>query len=146
MTSAPAAPTPEATDSPTDARSPIKKKSRKGKKERAAERAAMEAAAAAAEKLPPPPRVEPQAPPPPPPQAQQSQVDHRALLELQYRAMAEMHAQHQYMMQQRDRLAHGNGHDSPPRMAHPGLVGHHCLLYTSPSPRDQRGSRMPSSA
>ena len=127
VTSAPAAPTPEATDSPTDARSPIKKKSRKGKKERAAERAAMETEAAAAEKLPP--RDEPQAPPPPPPppppQAQQSQVDHRALLELQYRAMAEMHAQHQYMMQQRDRLAHGNGHDSPPRMAHPGLVGHH---------------------
>ena len=124
VTSAPAAPTPEATDSPTDARSPIKKKSRKGKKERAAERAAMEAdAAAAAEKLPP--RDEPPAPPPPPPQTQQSQVDHRALLELQYRAMAEMHAQHQYMMQQRDRLAHGNGHDSPPRMAHPGLVGHH---------------------
>ena len=29
-----------------------------------------------------------------------------------------------------------------------GLVGHSdsCLLYTSPSPRDQRGSRMPSSA
>ena len=25
-----------------------------------------------------------------------------------------------------------------------GLLG--CLLYTSPSPRDQRGSRMPSSA
>ena len=24
--------------------------------------------------------------------------------------------------------------------------GMHCLLYTSPSPRDQRGSRMPSSA
>ena len=24
--------------------------------------------------------------------------------------------------------------------------GHVCLLYTSPSPRDQRGSRMPSSA
>ena len=23
---------------------------------------------------------------------------------------------------------------------------YHCLLYTSPSPRDQRGSRMPSSA
>ena len=23
---------------------------------------------------------------------------------------------------------------------------HYCLLYTSPSPRDQRGSRMPSSA
>ena len=27
----------------------------------------------------------------------------------------------------------------------PALV-HSCLLYTSPSPRDQRGSRMPSSA
>ena len=27
------------------------------------------------------------------------------------------------------------------------LIGHSgCLLYTSPSPRDQRGSRMPSSA
>ena len=26
-----------------------------------------------------------------------------------------------------------------------GLIGP-CLLYTSPSPRDQRGSRMPSSA
>ena len=25
-------------------------------------------------------------------------------------------------------------------------LDHHCLLYTSPSPRDQRGSRMPSSA
>ena len=25
-------------------------------------------------------------------------------------------------------------------------VGKNCLLYTSPSPRDQRGSRMPSSA
>ena len=24
--------------------------------------------------------------------------------------------------------------------------GSYCLLYTSPSPRDQRGSRMPSSA
>ena len=29
----------------------------------------------------------------------------------------------------------------------PALVSYHtCLLYTSPSPRDQRGSRMPSSA
>ena len=27
-----------------------------------------------------------------------------------------------------------------------GAVGTPCLLYTSPSPRDQRGSRMPSSA
>ena len=25
-------------------------------------------------------------------------------------------------------------------------LGYNCLLYTSPSPRDQRGSRMPSSA
>ena len=30
---------------------------------------------------------------------------------------------------------------------HPGTApGEICLLYTSPSPRDQRGSRMPSSA
>ena len=28
----------------------------------------------------------------------------------------------------------------------PMAYHHHCLLYTSPSPRDQRGSRMPSSA
>ena len=30
----------------------------------------------------------------------------------------------------------------------PGSIeqDHNCLLYTSPSPRDQRGSRMPSSA
>ena len=27
-----------------------------------------------------------------------------------------------------------------------GGKAHRCLLYTSPSPRDQRGSRMPSSA
>ena len=27
-----------------------------------------------------------------------------------------------------------------------GIEGQSCLLYTSPSPRDQRGSRMPSSA
>ena len=27
-----------------------------------------------------------------------------------------------------------------------GITFHSCLLYTSPSPRDQRGSRMPSSA
>ena len=34
-------------------------------------------------------------------------------------------------------------------LAHEGLPRTHyllCLLYTSPSPRDQRGSRMPSSA
>ena len=28
----------------------------------------------------------------------------------------------------------------------PGVPSQTCLLYTSPSPRDQRGSRMPSSA
>ena len=27
-----------------------------------------------------------------------------------------------------------------------GIFNNNCLLYTSPSPRDQRGSRMPSSA
>ena len=33
------------------------------------------------------------------------------------------------------------------KLAHEaGDLGHVCLLYTSPSPRDQRGSRMPSSA
>ena len=31
-------------------------------------------------------------------------------------------------------------------MVGPGGDPHTCLLYTSPSPRDQRGSRMPSSA
>ena len=31
-------------------------------------------------------------------------------------------------------------------MAKQKLKGYYCLLYTSPSPRDQRGSRMPSSA
>ena len=39
-----------------------------------------------------------------------------------------------------------NGPDPqfPPRGHHHWFGG--CLLYTSPSPRDQRGSRMPSSA
>ena len=32
------------------------------------------------------------------------------------------------------------------KMAKGGAVKKICLLYTSPSPRDQRGSRMPSSA
>ena len=32
------------------------------------------------------------------------------------------------------------------RNEYPKDVAHACLLYTSPSPRDQRGSRMPSSA
>ena len=36
---------------------------------------------------------------------------------------------------------------SPPaRYYQPTPRYYHCLLYTSPSPRDQRGSRMPSSA
>ena len=35
----------------------------------------------------------------------------------------------------------------PQQIALPhALNGKNCLLYTSPSPRDQRGSRMPSSA
>ena len=34
--------------------------------------------------------------------------------------------------------------DTPP--PYPSGTWHICLLYTSPSPRDQRGSRMPSSA
>ena len=33
-----------------------------------------------------------------------------------------------------------------PVNAEPSVVINSCLLYTSPSPRDQRGSRMPSSA
>ena len=33
-----------------------------------------------------------------------------------------------------------------PQIAIAGAVLNNCLLYTSPSPRDQRGSRMPSSA
>ena len=33
-----------------------------------------------------------------------------------------------------------------PRVASPAGQFLDCLLYTSPSPRDQRGSRMPSSA
>ena len=37
------------------------------------------------------------------------------------------------------------GPKKPPKPPEPGIPGN-CLLYTSPSPRDQRGSRMPSSA
>ena len=33
-----------------------------------------------------------------------------------------------------------------PFISHPEQTANLCLLYTSPSPRDQRGSRMPSSA
>ena len=38
----------------------------------------------------------------------------------------------------------GVDHVVPDFLSRPWLTG--CLLYTSPSPRDQRGSRMPSSA
>ena len=34
----------------------------------------------------------------------------------------------------------------PDKKGKAGILSLHCLLYTSPSPRDQRGSRMPSSA
>ena len=37
------------------------------------------------------------------------------------------------------------GADSRPQLS-PVAMAKDCLLYTSPSPRDQRGSRMPSSA
>ena len=40
----------------------------------------------------------------------------------------------------------GNTHDSYPVPSNALGWAHPCLLYTSPSPRDQRGSRMPSSA
>ena len=40
-----------------------------------------------------------------------------------------------------DLITAGNGDDVVR-----GTMGNDCLLYTSPSPRDQRGSRMPSSA
>ena len=46
------------------------------------------------------------------------------------------------MLQGKSRLQNGRQH-----MTHPKVTWlDSCLLYTSPSPRDQRGSRMPSSA
>ena len=33
-----------------------------------------------------------------------------------------------------------------PQARHEAVLGYGCLLYTSPSPRDKRQSRMPSSA
>ena len=38
------------------------------------------------------------------------------------------------------------GHNATANFLNFYLMKDHCLLYTSPSPRDQRGSRMPSSA
>ena len=42
----------------------------------------------------------------------------------------------------------GRGNSDPGLVSSPASATnkHRCLLYTSPSPRDQRGSRMPSSA
>ena len=41
---------------------------------------------------------------------------------------------------------HWPGHGDTEEDSHDALPASSCLLYTSPSPRDQRGSRMPSSA
>ena len=144
-------PTPErASDSPIDdARSSIKKKSRKGKKERAAERASRDAEAAAApNRLQPHHPHHPQHPQPQHPQPQHPQqhphhphhphsqppVDHRALLELQHRALAEMHARH---LRARDAYLHGDqsplatGHRSPPPPPPPPAGAH--PLFTPPA-------------
>ena len=43
-------------------------------------------------------------------------------------------------------LLEAGGKDTNPWIHIPGGYFKTCLLYTSPSPRDQRGSRMPSSA
>ena len=51
-------------------------------------------------------------------------------------AQAEALSEH-YRVLRYDMYGHGNS---------PSLPYQSCLLYTSPSPRDQRGSRMPSSA
>ena len=69
------------------------------------------------------------------------------------------------LQQQDDHESHGHGHGEHPDLRMFGLATflvadgmtfagffaayltyRACLLYTSPSPRDQRGSRMPSSA
>ena len=42
--------------------------------------------------------------------------------------------------------ADGQFTDNPAESVEQSVHGTACLLYTSPSPRDQRGSRMPSSA
>ena len=49
---------------------------------------------------------------------------------------------------EQEEIARLTGGQAKPEFA-PGdtvIVSVNCLLYTSPSPRDQRGSRMPSSA
>ena len=52
------------------------------------------------------------------------------------------------MNERKVELILGDGIDSPKqqKVAQKIIDDHICLLYTSPSPRDQRGSRMPSSA
>ena len=49
-------------------------------------------------------------------------------------------------VQPRSRRPYNHGVTHGPGAADPGTLPQSCLLYTSPSPRDQRGSRMPSSA
>ena len=52
------------------------------------------------------------------------------------------------MRERQDEIAHAitAEHGKPFRQAQLEVIRGACLLYTSPSPRDQRGSRMPSSA
>ena len=61
------------------------------------------------------------------------------------RKQADAGARHQAFA---DSLTDRNARQSAQEVATPWLAGkpQPCLLYTSPSPRDQRGSRMPSSA
>ena len=47
---------------------------------------------------------------------------------------------------QRSRISTSKSTSPSSPSAKEGTQINHCLLYTSPSPRDQRGSRMPSSA
>ena len=53
------------------------------------------------------------------------------------------------VLQRQEMLMIGSSPDCDLVLSDAGVARHHCvicLLYTSPSPRDQRGSRMPSSA
>ena len=50
---------------------------------------------------------------------------------------------HNYIVEQQDAIPAPLNYGHPP---FPKSICTSCLLYTSPSPRDQRGSRMPSSA